>query len=348
MRALELASEAGAGRWAPQAQRNAEIKTREALAELRRQEVRFLPFRDFRRARRLLRSAEAASALARDMAERRRESAVESSRRSLASATAFVDSTEVLFRAIRLDHRASETMRLAKIHLREAELMLAQREYDTARLRADQAVLEARLVRGLMAEALRRFTDTGNLRRWRSWREDLISWSARTGEAAILVNKDEGLLTLYVAGRPLRSYEVELGLNQLQRKTVAGDTATPEGRYRIKAMKGAGRSRYHKALELDYPNDEDLARLNNARLGGTLPSGARAGGLIEIHGGGGRGRDWTDGCISLTDGEMDDLFGRVRKGTPVTIIGGDGEGGLFSEIAGRLAPSGAEDGTDGE
>jgi L,D-peptidoglycan transpeptidase YkuD (ErfK/YbiS/YcfS/YnhG family) len=45
------------------------------------------------------------------------------------------------------------------------------------------------------------------------------------------------------------------------------------------------------------------------------------GGLIEIHGNGGKGIDWTEGCIALTDSEMDSVFKIVKVGTPVTIVG---------------------------
>ena len=48
---------------------------------------------------------------------------------------------------------------------------------------------------------------------------------------------------------------------------------------------------------------------------------AKIGGLIEIHGNGGKGIDWTEGCVALTDREMDTVFKIVRVGTPVTIIG---------------------------
>ena len=53
----------------------------------------------------------------------------------------------------------------------------------------------------------------------------------------------------------------------------------------------------------------------------TLPASAKIGGLIEIHGNGGKGIDWTEGCIALTDKEMDIVFKIVKVGTPVTIIG---------------------------
>ena len=77
------------------------------------------------------------------------------------------------------------------------------------------------------------------------------------------------------------------------------------------------------------------ARSSAARAAAArLPASARIGGLIEIHGGGGRQRDWTDGCVAVTNPEMDDLFRRVSVGTPVTIVGSDTYGPI-AEFADR-------------
>jgi L,D-peptidoglycan transpeptidase YkuD (ErfK/YbiS/YcfS/YnhG family) len=54
---------------------------------------------------------------------------------------------------------------------------------------------------------------------------------------------------------------------------------------------------------------------------GTLPRSAKIGSLIEIHGDGGRGVDWTEGCVALTDSEIDVIFKIAKEGTPVTIVG---------------------------
>ena len=73
---------------------------------------------------------------------------------------------------------------------------------------------------------------------------------------------------------------------------------------------------------------------------GYLPRGMPLGGLIEIHGEGGRGKDWTNGCVALVNEEMDDLFSKVDVGTPVTIVGADGNGGTFTKLVSihRAAP----------
>ena len=72
---------------------------------------------------------------------------------------------------------------------------------------------------------------------------------------------------------------------------------------------------------LDYPNAEDRARYELGRRTGQVPLRAGIGSLIEIHGEGGQGRDWTNGCVALSNRDMDKVFARARVGTPVTIVG---------------------------
>jgi L,D-peptidoglycan transpeptidase YkuD (ErfK/YbiS/YcfS/YnhG family) len=166
-----------------------------------------------------------------------------------------------------------------------------------------------------------RFSDPGLLRRWRRQAADTVAQSRRTGESAIVIDKLQRRLTVYRSGLETADFEVELGSGGLQPKRRAGDRATPEGRYRITDKKSGTATRYHLALLIDYPNAEDRRRFERSVKAGEIPRGAGPGGLIEIHGGGGSGRDWTDGCVALTDRDMDRLFSLVRVGTPVTIVG---------------------------
>ncbi|MFH1679588.1 MAG: L,D-transpeptidase, partial [Candidatus Eisenbacteria bacterium] len=69
---------------------------------------------------------------------------------------------------------------------------------------------------------------------------------------------------------------------------------------------------------------------------GADPRSATPGGLIEIHGDGGRGNDWTKGCVALSNEHMDRIFDAAAIGTPVTIIGSDGDGGVFKELVLRF------------
>jgi hypothetical protein len=164
---------------------------------------------------------------------------------------------------------------------------------------------------------LARYTDDGQLALWRKWADETVSESRRKGTTAILVNKLERTLTLLKKGRALAVYEIGLGKYGLTHKLYAGDEATPEGRYKV-VKKNAG-SRYHKALLIDYPNQEDRRRFSLAKKQGLIPSRAAIGGMIEIHGG---GNDFlTNGCVGVKNEVIDRIFSEVAVGTPVTIIG---------------------------
>jgi murein L,D-transpeptidase YafK len=116
----------------------------------------------------------------------------------------------------------------------------------------------------------------------------------------------------------LRTYSIAIGRSPVGAKTRSGDHKTPEGNYVIDAKKS--NSRFHRALHLSYPSQTDRERAQAA--------GVDPGGDVEIHGienGLGwigslhRKLDWTDGCIAVTDGEMDEIWIRVTVGTPIEI-----------------------------
>lgn len=118
--------------------------------------------------------------------------------------------------------------------------------------------------------------------------------------------------------RELRTYKIAIGRNPLGAKTQRGDHKTPEGNYVIDAMKS--NSRFHRALHISYPNLTDRER--------SQTDGVNPGGDVEIHGiqnGLGwigslhRSIDWTDGCMAVTDDEIEDIWNRVGSGTPVEI-----------------------------
>jgi L,D-peptidoglycan transpeptidase YkuD (ErfK/YbiS/YcfS/YnhG family) len=165
-----------------------------------------------------------------------------------------------------------------------------------------------------------RMADPALRQRWQEWVEETVTESRR-GTMAVIVDKLARRCYLLTAGRVLATFTAELGRNGLADKIYAGDAATPEGRYRIVQKKEGEETSYHRALELDYPTDADRREFAAARRRGLVPAGRGIGGSIEIHGHGGRGIDWTNGCIALPDAEMDRLFAAVFVGTPVTIVG---------------------------
>ncbi|PTN08820.1 murein L,D-transpeptidase family protein [Mangrovibacterium marinum] len=164
----------------------------------------------------------------------------------------------------------------------------------------------------------------------RAWFGAHSSWQKQTqqairqsngGQKVILVDKLAHRCVVYQTGKIIRTFDVELGINWLGDKQRKGDKATPEGVYRISRKKAGGQTKFYKALLLNYPNDRDRARFAAAKRNGSLSAKADIGSLIEIHGMGGKGVDWTDGCIALHNQDMDALFRLVSVGTPVFIVG---------------------------
>jgi len=157
--------------------------------------------------------------------------------------------------------------------------------------------------------------------KWKQWVDRTIRDSRQNQSYAIIIDKYSRKCLVYLGGVKKYEYDVELGKNWVGDKKQRGDKATPEGMYRVVKKFGTGRTKYHKALLIDYPNDADKAEFRKAVADGTLPRSARIGSLIEIHGEGGRGYNWTEGCMSLINEEMDLVYRIAGEGTPVTIVG---------------------------
>ncbi len=145
------------------------------------------------------------------------------------------------------------------------------------------------------------------------------SLPANTTADRVLIEKGKRRLTLFNQNKPLKSYQIALGREPNGKKVQEGDGRTPEGVYTIDRRKP--NSNYHRALHISYPNPMDRA---DAKARGVSP-----GGDIMIHGlPNGMGfigslhtqRDWTLGCIALTNPEIDEIWRAVPDGTSVEII----------------------------
>ena len=156
---------------------------------------------------------------------------------------------------------------------------------------------------------------------WRDWADETVAESKRSGSYAILVEKIPAQLHLYQGGKKKYTFEAEFGSNWLGDKKSRGDMATPEGKYTVTKKLSGSSTKYHMALLINYPNKTDVQEFNERIRNGQLPADASIGDLIEIHGDGGKGGHWTQGCVALKNSDMDILFKYVSRGTPVTIIG---------------------------
>jgi len=336
-RAIAAARTADAATWAPEALNRAVALFDEALTEHRRQELRFVSLRDYRPLRERLAEVGRQAETATREAAGQREDARASSTEILAEVGRLVSEVERLGDEMPLGRDTRRLRQQAMLRYHEACTRFSRGEFVQAVDKAEEARTAAETVLKRGAAHASRFVDPEQVRRWQGWISETLAWSRRTGKAAVIVYKEKNLVTLYLAGVEKHSYKADLGTDVVSRKLYSGDGATPEGRYRVAVKKGAGQTRYHRALLLDYPNAEDLQRLEEARRAGLVSAAATPGGLIEIHGEGGRGEDWTRGCPALSNEDMEDLYKRVEVGTPVTIVGGDGGNGRFSDLYRSLA-----------
>ena len=145
---------------------------------------------------------------------------------------------------------------------------------------------------------------------------EIISLNQEVDKIVVFKSKREMLV--YNGDNLLKTYKIALGNSPVGHKHFEGDGKTPEGVYTIDDKNP--NSSYHKNLGVSYPNEVDIeyAKSHNKS----------AGGLIKIHGlKNGLGAlgnfhlrtDWTQGCIAVTNEEIDELFEYVKIGSPIEI-----------------------------
>ena len=335
--ALWTARRSGAMQWSPRELERAERAFRAALIARRIQETRWWPLQNFSTASQQFERTRSEAQRAAALARQRREESHRTAEHTIARAAELVESGARYARTIRLPQQRRTLLIRARLALEEARVLQRNQDHLGAVAQAEQARALAAAVQDHAVAVAARYANAGQIQTWERWERETVDWSRRQGRPAIVVYKEDHRLTLYDRGRALRTYRAEMGPNWVADKLHAGDNATPEGRYHVIKKKADGATRYHKALLLDYPNSDDRRAYARARKAGQIPASTGIGDLIEIHGEGGRGQDWTRGCVALTNQDIDDLFRRVAVGTPVTIIGGDGAG-MVAEIAKERRP----------
>ncbi|MDP5210219.1 murein L,D-transpeptidase family protein [Microbulbifer sp. 2205BS26-8] len=146
----------------------------------------------------------------------------------------------------------------------------------------------------------------------------LVACPARTEVTLVQVIKSENKMLLMDGQKVVKTYHIALGASPKGHKMQEGDQKTPEGRYILDYKKED--SAYYRAMHLSYPNSRDRAQ---AEVRGVSP-----GGFIMVHGQrNGLGWfapltqrfNWTQGCIALSNSEMDDFMALVQTGTPIEI-----------------------------
>ncbi|MDN3398334.1 L,D-transpeptidase family protein [Psychrobacter sp. APC 3426] len=135
----------------------------------------------------------------------------------------------------------------------------------------------------------------------------------------VFVDKSARTLQLLSDNTVIKSYHIALGGNPVGHKQQQGDKRTPTGSYTLDYKNE--KSKFYRSIHVSYPNTTDKARAKSR--------GVSAGGDIMIHGQkngfGALGllnqqRDWTEGCIAVTNDEMDEIMAAVKVGTPIEIV----------------------------
>jgi murein L,D-transpeptidase YafK len=135
----------------------------------------------------------------------------------------------------------------------------------------------------------------------------------------VVVIKGARTLALMRQGKLIKAYKISLGHEPVGHKETEGDSKTPEGDYLIDGRNP--NSKFYLALHISYPSSQDKIQ---AERGGRVPGGA-----IMIHGRPNwtgwirtlyEDRDWTDGCIAVSNADMDEIWSAVPDGTPISIL----------------------------
>lgn len=315
--ALDSAAAAGALRYAEKSFREAEATLQNGWLEIGRQNGRIGLFRNYRVADSLLTRviilADSAARQARERAQEARmlaQGETDALRNELGSWREALNGSLVIY-------KAEQIWSEADLSLKMSDRLIQEQEYAAAL----QAVANGREALVRLGDLLMEYAndEAAQKKNWNHWVRETLEGSRASKSYAVIVDKTAHKVYLVKNGSLFKTYNCEVGHNSARQKMFAGDGATPEGEYKIVKAKPNG-SKYYKALLLNFPNSTDRKRFQENKARGLISSRARIGANIEIHGSGGLNRDWTDGCVALTNSDMDSIMKYVGVGTLVTIV----------------------------
>jgi murein L,D-transpeptidase YafK len=138
----------------------------------------------------------------------------------------------------------------------------------------------------------------------------------------LVVRKQSRTMSVFQGTKPIKKYQVVLGHNPRNDKIMQGDKCTPEGVYRV--VSKFPHRKWHKFILLDYPTTENWLKFARAKQRGEIPWDAKIGGEIGIHGTDDELKNllrenWTEGCIALRNGDIEEVYRLVHPGTVVVI-----------------------------
>ncbi|NTV82847.1 MAG: L,D-transpeptidase [Bacteroidales bacterium] len=315
---ISRAREVEADRYASHALVSAEYSCQLAINEWKYQNSRVFFIRDYDQMLGFANDAKGKAREAAELALHTKDSLQSGLSTKLMAVDHKIDHYDNYYAHLPLSGTTRRNFTSAKLRYMESKEAYERGDYKQVEVNLDVA---SQLITKSVAEAHSFLSDYFvSLSKWQRWSDETIKWSKNNGAYAIVVDKFAHKLYLYKDGKVKKEFNAELGPNWIGTKQYMGDKATPEGKYHITKKKSRPQTKYHKALLINYPNDDDKARYNANVKSGKIPKRG-IGNLIEIHGDGGKGRNWTAGCVALTDNDIDKLYELVGVGTPVTIVG---------------------------
>jgi murein L,D-transpeptidase YafK len=140
----------------------------------------------------------------------------------------------------------------------------------------------------------------------------------------VVIDKSDYELSVFDSEGWLVTYPVVFGNKDLRDKQAEGDRRTPEGTFKI--VNKRVHEKWNRFMMIDYPTAESYAKFNQRKAQGIIPANARIGGSIGIHGvwrnedyAVDQYQNWTQGCISMKNKDVEELFAMLPIGTTVTI-----------------------------
>jgi hypothetical protein len=290
-----------------------------AMSNWKRENERFIYFRDFDIVRDYAKLSASKSKQATLSSISNSNGLKSKLKEEIDSLNGTVRSIDKLFGRYPLSPEVRSRISNGKMLLREAEVAYGKGQY----LPANRKITDAEyLLTNVYNNSVKELKDYFLLFPvWKKWVQVSISDSRKNNSYVLIIDKFSRKCYLYLGGNKKYEFDTELGRNWVGDKIRSGDKATPEGIYRIVNKYQGRETLYHKALRIDYPNAEDKEQFRTEIRKGIIPASSKIGGGIEIHGGGGKGVDWTEGCVALTNSEIDLVFNLVKIGTTVTIVG---------------------------
>lgn len=308
---------AGAEVYAPEEYLGYKASLRKAKDDLIKEQVKFVWFRDYKPLQAQFKGLLLEGEGILKKIKEQKEAKSNSIENSLTLFQNRINTLKKLSLMINEGRLSRTSLTKAEIILKEAESLYKDAQYALAEEKLKGISQYAGQAEDAMMPILNRYIDRTQIAKWQEWVRQTIAESKAKAGYAIVVSKIDRSLIIYKNGSPVRTYEVGIGRNGSSDKLHAGDGATPEGRYQI--AKKLSKSRYYKALLINYPNEEDRRQFAAAQRKGLIPKRASIGSMIEIHGGGKDGM--TYGCIALENKHMDEIFNITSVGVPVTIVG---------------------------